>query len=151
MAIIQALVEAENHPSAEEVCALVRRKHPHVSLATVHRILEQFCQVGEARKVTALHGCARYDGHVEPHHHVFCVRCRRIQDVEMPEVNGLIKNIASLGEFELLTCSLEIEGICKQCRMKERKTRVIGSMRGANPIKDKRADNGSAHVRSAGS
>jgi Fur family transcriptional regulator, peroxide stress response regulator len=121
LAIIQALVAAENHPSAEEICAVVRRKHPHVSLATVHRILEQFCQVGEARKVTALHGSARYDGHVEPHHHVYCVRCRRVQDVEMPEVNTLIQGMAHLGEFELLGCSLEIEAICKQCRLKQRR------------------------------
>jgi Fur family peroxide stress response transcriptional regulator len=121
LAIIRALVAAENHPSAEEICAVVRRKHPHVSLATVHRILEQFCQVGEARKVTALHGSARYDGHVEPHHHVFCVRCRRIQDVEMPEVNALIEGMVHLGEFELLACSLEIEAICKQCRLKQRR------------------------------
>src|SRR5215471_17792875 len=65
LAIIRALVAAENHPSAEEICAVVRRKHPHVSLATVHRILEQFCQVGKARKVTPLHGSARYDSYVE--------------------------------------------------------------------------------------
>ncbi|GEM_PF-90723 len=119
LAIIRALVTAEDHPSAEEICAVVRRTHPHVSLATVHRILEQFCQVGEARKVTALHGSARYDGHVEPHHHVFCVRCRRVRDVEMPELNGLIKDKEHLGEFELLACSLEIEGICRRCRAME--------------------------------
>jgi Fur family peroxide stress response transcriptional regulator len=118
LAIIHALVASQAHPSAE-----VRRKHPHVSLATVHRILEQFCQVGEARKVTALHGSARYDGHVEPHHHVFCVRCHRVQDVEMPDMNGLITNMARLGEFELLGCSLEIEGVCKRCRNNERKAR----------------------------
>ncbi len=53
----------------------------------MHRILEQFCAVGEARKVTLLHDSARYDGHVGPHHHVVCVRCRRIRDIEMPEVD----------------------------------------------------------------
>jgi Fur family peroxide stress response transcriptional regulator len=121
LAIVQALVAAENHPSAEEIYAAVRRKHPHVSLATVHRVLEQFCQVGEARKVTALHGSARYDGHVEPHHHVLCVRCRRVEDVEMPEVNALIQGMAHLGEFQLLACSLEIEAICKRCRLKQRR------------------------------
>jgi Fur family transcriptional regulator, peroxide stress response regulator len=121
LAIIRALLASENHPSAEDICAAVRKRNPYISLATVHRILEQFCQVGEARKVTALHGSARYDGHVEPHHHVFCVRCRRVQDVEMPEVSELIKDVAHLGDFELLACSLEIEGVCKQCRIKERK------------------------------
>ena len=59
LAVIGALLDSENHPSTDEICAAVRRKHPHVSLATVHRILEQFCEVGEARKVTLLHDVAR--------------------------------------------------------------------------------------------
>src|SRR5579863_8968793 len=61
LAVIQALLASDNHPSPEELCAAVRRKHPHISLATVHRILKQFCDVGEARKVTLLHDVARYD------------------------------------------------------------------------------------------
>jgi Fe2+ or Zn2+ uptake regulation protein len=85
-------------------------------LATVHRILEQFCEVGEARKVTLLHDIARYDGNVEPHHHVLCVRCRRVRDIEIPEADKLLEGRTSLGEFELLGCSLEIAAICKQCQ-----------------------------------
>ena len=121
LAIIRALVAAENHPSAEEICAVVRRKHPHVSLATVHRILEQFCQVGEARKVTLLHDVARYDGNVEPHHHVLCVRCRRVHDVEIPEVDKLLEGKPSLGQFALLRCSLEIEALCRRCQLAKKR------------------------------
>ena len=91
LAVIRALLASENHPSSDEISAAVRRQHPHVSLATVHRILEQFCEVGEARKVTLLHDFARYDGNVEPHHHVLCVRCRRVQDVEIPDVDKLLE------------------------------------------------------------
>jgi Fur family transcriptional regulator, peroxide stress response regulator len=150
LAVIRALLASGNHPSAEEICVAVRKRNPYISLATVHRILEQFCQVGEARKVTALHGSARYDGHVEPHQHVFCVRCRRVQDVEMPEVNGLIKGVAHLGEFELIACSLEIEGICKPCRAKERKAggrRAVPA--GAEPVAA-RATNGKRRRASLG-
>ncbi|MBV8356660.1 MAG: transcriptional repressor [Deltaproteobacteria bacterium] len=121
LAIIRALLAAENHPSAEEICAVVRRKHPHVSLATVHRILEQFCQVGEARKVTLLHDFARYDGNVEPHHHVLCVRCRRVHDIEIPEVDKLLEGIPSLGQFALLRCSLEIDALCRRCQLAEKR------------------------------
>ncbi len=123
LAIIRVLVASENHPSAEDIYAAVRRTHPHVSLATVHRILEQFCQVGEVRKVTPLHGSARYDGHVEPHHHVLCVQCRRIRDIEMPEVSKLLEGRTSIGEFEVLGCSLEIEAVCKRCRESKGKPR----------------------------
>ena len=97
LAVIGALLDSENHPSTDEICAAVRRKHPHVSLATVHRILEQFCEVGEARKVTLLHDVARFDGNVEPHHHVVCIRCRRLHDIEIPEVDKLLEGTPSLG------------------------------------------------------
>ena len=117
LAVIRALLSSENHPSADEICAAVRRRHPHVSAATVHRILEQFCEVGEARKVTLLHDVARYDGNVERHHHVVCVRCRRVQDIEIPEVDKLLEGTPSLGQFALLRCSLEIDALCSRCQV----------------------------------
>jgi len=124
LAVIRALLASENHPSADEIGAAVHRQNPHVSLATVHRILEQFCEVGEARKVTLLHDVARYDGNVEPHHHVVCVRCRRVHDIEIPEVDKLLEGRTSLGQFALLRCSLEIEALCGRCQLAEKRTHV---------------------------
>jgi Fur family transcriptional regulator, peroxide stress response regulator len=123
LAVIGALLASENHPSTDEICEAVRRRHPHVSLATVHRILEQFCEVGEARKVTLLHDVARYDGNVEPHHHVLCVRCRRVHDIEIPDADKLLEGTPSLGQFALLRCSLEIEALCRRCQLAEKRTR----------------------------
>jgi Fur family transcriptional regulator, peroxide stress response regulator len=122
LAVIGALLASENHPSTDEICAAVRRRNPHVSLATVHRILEQFCEVGEARKVTLLHEVARYDGNVEPHHHVVCVRCRRVHDIEISGVDQLLEGRTSLGQFALLRCSLEIEALCGRCQLAEKRT-----------------------------
>ncbi len=124
LAVIRALLASENHPSTDQICAAVRRRHPHVSSATVHRILEQFCEVGEARKVTLLHDVARYDGNVEPHHHVLCVRCRRVHDIEIPEVDKLLEGRTSLGQFALLRCSLEIEALCGRCQLAEKRMRT---------------------------
>jgi Fur family peroxide stress response transcriptional regulator len=121
LAVIRALLASENHPSADEICTAVRRKLPHVSAATVYRILEQFCEVGEARKVTLLHDVARYDGNVEPHHHVLCVRCKRVHDIEMPAVDKFLEGIPSLGQFALLRCSLEIDALCRRCQITEKR------------------------------
>jgi Fur family transcriptional regulator, peroxide stress response regulator len=124
LAVIEALLASENHPSADDICTSVRRNHPHVSSATIHRILEQFCEVGEARKVTLLHDLARYDGNVEAHHHILCVRCRRVQDIEMPEVDELLEGRTTLGQFALLRCSLEIEALCRPCQLAEKRMHV---------------------------
>lgn len=120
MAIIRALLASGEHPTADAVYDSVRRQHPHISLATVHRTLETFCEIGEARKVTPLHESARYDGNVGPHHHVVCIRCRRIQDVEIPDAERLVQGAKSLGDFRILGASVEIRGLCADCRRAER-------------------------------
>jgi Fur family peroxide stress response transcriptional regulator len=116
LAIIRALLASKDHPSAEHISAMVRKQHSHISLATVHRILEQFCEAGEARKVTLLYDSARYDGHAEPHHHIVCVHCKQIRDIEMPAADKLIEGRSSLGEFAVLGCSLEINALCRRCQ-----------------------------------
>jgi Fur family transcriptional regulator, peroxide stress response regulator len=126
LAIIRALLRSGEHPRADEIFAAVRREHPHISLATVHRTLETLCEIGEARKVTTLHDSARYDGNLMPHHHVVCVKCRRIRDIEIPELDRLLAGRAGLGEFRLLGSSLEIRGLCGACageRKRAKRTR----------------------------
>jgi Fur family transcriptional regulator, peroxide stress response regulator len=115
-AIMRALLASEAHPRAEEIYEAVRAEHPTISLATVHRTLDTLCQIGEARKVTALHHSARYDGNVRPHHHLVCIDCRRIVDVEAPEFDEILSAHRRLGEFEVLGCSVEIHVRCGSCR-----------------------------------
>ena len=90
---------ATDHPRAERIYATVRKRHPHISLATVRRTLETLCQIGEARKVTLLHDSARYDGNLAPHHHVICVRCRRICDVEVAGFERMLAELEAPAGF----------------------------------------------------
>jgi Fur family transcriptional regulator, peroxide stress response regulator len=115
IAIIEALLDSTEHPRAEEIFAIVRRRHPHISLATVHRTLETLCRIGEARKVTPLYDSARYDGNLTPHHHVICVRCRRIRDIEVSGLDTILDRNPALGGYETLGWSLEVRALCDQC------------------------------------
>ncbi len=116
VAVMRVLVNSGDHPRAEAVFAKVRREYPNISLATVHRTLETLCAIGEARKVTPLHDSARYDGNTAPHHHVVCVRCRKIRDLEVPEFNHLLHGRQTLGDFQLLGCCVEVHALCRDCR-----------------------------------
>ena len=118
LAIIKALLSSGEHPRADAIFAAVRVQHPYISLATVHRTLETLCDIGEARKVTMLHDSARYDGNVTPHHHVVCVKCRRIRDIEIPQLDRMLAGQSELGEFTVLGSSLEIHALCEECRAK---------------------------------
>ena len=125
LAIIKALLNSAEHPRADTVYEVVRREHPHISLATVHRTLETLCEIGEARKVTTLHDSARYDGNLIPHHHVVCVECRRVRDIEIPELEQVLRGRAAIGDFKLLGSALEIQALCSECEKKHpRKARA---------------------------
>ncbi len=93
----------------------------------MHRTLETLCEIGEARKVTTLHDSARYDGNLAPHHHVVCVRCRRVRDIEIPELEQVLRGRAALGDFKLLGSSLEIQAVCEECRKRSSAPRESGS------------------------
>ncbi len=115
-AIMRALLASEDHPRAEDVYDAVRAEHPTISLATVHRTLETLCQIGEARKVTPLHHSARYDGNLSPHHHLVCVGCLRVLDVEAPQFDELLGSQKWLGDHEVVGGSVEIYVRCRSCR-----------------------------------
>jgi Fur family transcriptional regulator, peroxide stress response regulator len=130
LAIIKALLGSGDHPRADAIYAAVRVQHPHISLATVHRTLETLCDIGEARKVTMLHDSARYDGNITPHHHVVCIKCRRIRDIEIPHLDRLLAGRSELGEFTVLGSSLEIHALCEECGAKVAKANRSKKPRG---------------------
>src|ERR1700687_1218325 len=115
LSVLRSVLASGAHPHANRIYANVRRDHPHISLATVHRTLERLRDVGEANKVTPLHETARYDGNTRPHHHVVCVRCKRVEDLEAPEFDTLLAGRQTLGEFQLLGCSVEVRALCHRC------------------------------------
>jgi Fur family peroxide stress response transcriptional regulator len=129
LAIIEALLGSGEHPRADAIFAAVRMQHPHISLATVHRTLETLCDIGEARKVTMLHDSARYDGNMTPHHHVVCVKCRRIRDIEIPQLDRILAGQSELGEFTVLGSSLEIHALCEECGAKRAGAKRTGKSR----------------------
>src|SRR6266478_5331663 len=116
LAIIKVLLSSAEHPRADAIFAAVRAEHPTISLATVHRTLETLCQIGEARKVTLLHDSARYDGNLTPHHHVICVHCRRICDVEVAGFERMLAELEAPAGFTPLGWSLEIQALCSGCK-----------------------------------
>ena len=115
LSIIEALLASTDHPRAEQIYAAVRERHPHISLATVHRTLETLCRIGEARKVTVLHDSARYDANLTPHQHVVCIECRQVRDIEIPQIAELVGANPALEGFATLSWSLEIQARCDSC------------------------------------
>ena len=87
-AIFRALTDATRHPTAEGVYAAVCTELPMISLRTVYQTLNDLSAMGELSALNLGTGSTRFDPNLEPHHHLVCEVCGRIEDLhhEFPGV-----------------------------------------------------------------
>jgi Fur family ferric uptake transcriptional regulator len=117
--ILEELRLLGGHPTAREVFDRVRRRLPRISLATVYRNLDAFARQGVIRTLEP--GCAerRYDGDLDEHYHLCCIRCGRMVDAPMARLEGLEEALGDAGGFEIVGHRLEFKGICPACKTAE--------------------------------
>lgn len=115
-AILDAVAGRTDHPTADEVFDDVRRRLPDVSRTTVYRVLELLVELGLVTKIGHPGATIRFDPRTQPHHHLVCLRCNRLIDLEVPDLNDLeLPNTRRLG-FEVTDYSIHFRGICRTCR-----------------------------------
>jgi Fur family ferric uptake transcriptional regulator len=89
---------------------------PRISLGTVYRNLDRFSREGTIQKLRISGNEARYDGNREPHAHILCVTCGRVEDaLDMP-ADHVADRLRTLGGFQVLGHRSEYFGICPRCR-----------------------------------
>lgn len=115
LAIYQVLMDAQNHPSAEEVFSRVKTAFPDISIDTVYRTLTTFSEIGIVHVVEGYGQAKRYDPDVQPHHHFRCMRCSRIIDFQESSFSNL-KVPRSIGHrCRVSGIKVVLEGLCDQC------------------------------------
>ena len=113
--INRALHELNRHVTAEEVMASVTHRLPNVSPPTVYATLELFEDLGVVRRLGVRHGAVVYDPRPEPHDHMMCDRCGKIEDLDGgTKLAGAIKRAAQAG-FEPRRAEVRINGLCSDC------------------------------------
>jgi Fur family peroxide stress response transcriptional regulator len=119
--IYKELLGNKSHPSPEDFYNAIKEDNPTISFATVYNTLETFEKYGFIKKVTPLHNKVRYDPVVEPHHHLVCVKCGKIIDVEPGEIDEIEIPGKVVGKNMYLDYSLRINIVCTECLDKENK------------------------------
>ncbi len=115
LAVYEALVASDAHPSAEGVCRVVRQRYPNISLDTVNRTLGTLVRIGAAFVVEGTGEPKRFDGRLSDHVHFRCIRCRRVVDCDdemvahPPAPKGLNQ------AFSILRSTVYYEGVCDRC------------------------------------
>jgi Fe2+ or Zn2+ uptake regulation protein len=112
--VFRALHTATVHPTAEAVYDTVRTEMPTISLRTVYQTLNDLAAMGELHALDLGTGSARFDPNLDPHHHLVCVECGRVQDVaaDFPEVAAPVRN--DFG-FEVTATEIVFRGRCRDC------------------------------------
>jgi Fur family transcriptional regulator, peroxide stress response regulator len=116
LAVMGALQNRCDHPTADLIYQEVRRQLPAISFNTVYKTLEILCQRGMVIKVNPLHAVARYDGVTGRHAHLICRECHQIIDLdwEASEIPAL--PMADLQGFQVEHPSLTFWGLCLRCQ-----------------------------------
>lgn len=113
LAILSAL-QKENKPlDVLEIFALTKNK---ADLATVYRTLETFFGNGLINRIEFGEGKYRYELKRIDHHHLICLDCGDIEDVEDKFMKDWEKEIKAKRGFSVKNHSLEFFGICRNCQ-----------------------------------
>jgi len=116
--ILDEFLKAGGHLSTEDLYLRLRKKHPNIGYATVHRTLKLFAECGLAAERHFGDGQTRYElsSEEEHHDHLICVRCDEIVEFENPEIEKLQEQVAKAHNFSIERHRLEIYGVYFKCR-----------------------------------
>jgi Fur family peroxide stress response transcriptional regulator len=120
-AIYKALAETTSHPTADELHKQVRRAYPMISPNTVYYSLGVFRKAGLVREVNYWHDRTRFDANVSPHHHLICLGCRTITDLNDKRLDQLVVSSEIPATFQVVGHQVEIHGLCAGCRVTTRR------------------------------
>jgi len=119
MAIYKALVGDETHPSPDAVFRRVRLSHPTISHATVYKTLDTFERHGIISRLTPLHESVRYDPMTSQHHHIVCVRCKKVVNLSDGELGTIQIPAQVKREYRVLGYSVHFSVLCASCKDRE--------------------------------
>ena len=114
-AIYDMLAQTTSHPTADEILAKVKSTFPMISPNTVYYTLNAFEEAGLVVSLNEAH--TRYDGNLDPHHHLICVSCRTIEDVYDDDLNQL--QLSSGPGFNVYSHRVEFYGQCRTCQQRK--------------------------------
>ena len=120
-ATLLVLLENEkDHLSAEEIYFFVKKKNADIGLATVYRTLEILTDIKIVDKISFDDGVARYDSRKEGaahfHHHLLCLECGNIEEIEEDLLRDVEKIVEKDFHFLVKDHRLTFHGICQHCQ-----------------------------------
>ena len=117
-AIVDYLLKTEDHPSAELIHNVVKKRYPMVSLSTVYKTLELLKEKSLVNEIE-VEGEARFDAHTDEHINLVCMNCGKIEDIDEESLKEIQVKVAKKSKYLILKSSFELLGYCSICKSKK--------------------------------
>ena len=108
VAVAQYALTTEDHPSADQVWARVRKSFPMISRATVYNTLNLFVAKGLLQPLVLAEGKVVFDPKVDRHHHFIDEDTGSIHDVPWQALE--VKNIQALRGYDVRQYQVVLRG-----------------------------------------
>eukprot|EP01029_Cantina_marsupialis_P006990 TRINITY_DN177098_c0_g1_i4.p1 TRINITY_DN177098_c0_g1~~TRINITY_DN177098_c0_g1_i4.p1 ORF type:complete len:149 (-),score=25.28 TRINITY_DN177098_c0_g1_i4:433-879(-) len=119
--VLNILLNAEEHLTAEEVYTLIKEKRPdsNIGIATVYRALGFLEEVNLITSITFGTDGKKYESNYKDHHdHLICTSCGKIVEFMDDEIEKRQDQIAKKNKFKVTSHSMQLYGVCKSCQDK---------------------------------
>ncbi len=125
-ATVAEIAKSLYHPSAEEVCAEVKKRGKGVGRATVFRNLNLLAEEGVFMKVCFRGEPTRFDTNPAKHDHFVCDVCGAIIDLPPSEqsADDAQKDELLRRGFEVGSKSVAYYGVCDKCSAERNPNRI---------------------------
>ncbi len=113
IAVYEAVIQLNNHPTAERIIRYIKKTWPHIATATVYKVLDAITEKGLIKRVKTEKDIMRYDAIPENHHHLYCTQTDRIEDYHDEHLDRLIEEYfrqKGIPGFKIEDIKLQING-----------------------------------------
>lgn len=114
-AVVEALVCATGHMSADDLAESVRQSHPGVHRATVYRTLEALENAGLVEHVHLGHGRSVYHLADDIHQHLVCEVCGVVEEAPADLLSAVADRLRDERGFVMRPYHFAVLGRCRNC------------------------------------
>lgn len=119
IAVYDVLRQTKEHPTVEAIYNKLQPAYPTMSLATVYKSLEMFKEINLVQELNVGEDKFRYDANVNPHPHITCQACGKVDDVDDDMFFNLSEQVESKTGYRITGQKLYFYGYCPECKQKQ--------------------------------
>jgi Fe2+ or Zn2+ uptake regulation protein len=117
--LLALLAEVSDHPSPDAIIRELERRGESIPAATVYQNLQILSLHGLLNRFLDAQGLSRFDAEPDPHSHLICKACGRVENLDEKAEARLMEPPALCGDtggqWEVRPGSMHILGLCPRC------------------------------------